>query len=179
VVRHAAIVWAVLLGMCAVPVAAGAHGGFQVAAGTDGPYAVVVRARPYAEGGRWYVDLTSYVVRQSIGEPDLTPSLALRLTGPDGAHQIRPRVVGDGYEAIVPVGDADAWRQWRIDATVRGDDGTSRITGGPVGEPPGAPGWVPWAGAGTVALLLVGGVWMRRRRRVGPADDVGDDWPMA
>lgn len=168
--RGAGLLIVVLVALLA-PAAARAHGGYQMMAVTKGAYSVTVRARPYMDGGASKVDVTSYVVRQDIGESDLSAAIRLRLSGPDGTVNLVPKVVGDGYESIVNAGQT-AWRHWTVTAKVTGAAGTTTVTGGPVGDPPGAPGWlVP---ASVVVVVIAGGLLVvGRRRRTGR--DEGDD----
>ena len=142
------------------PAAAWAHGGVQVVSKTQGAYAVTVRAAP-TQGG---VDLTTYLVRQDLGEPDLTAQVELTLDTPQGTRTVTPEVVGDGYETIVP-GKTDAWRHWGIRADVRGSAGTSTVQGAAIGEDGGAPGWL--LPATTVVVLALGGFVVARRRASG------------
>lgn len=165
-----------LAGLVLAPSAARAHGGYQIAAGMDGPYGLVVRARPFTKGGRPYVDLTSYVVAQKIGEPDLSAAVTIHLTGDGVDRTVHPKVIGDGYEWIFPVSTPDEWRYWQIHGTVTGSEGTAHITGGPLGAPPGAPHWLPFAGAATV-LALLALTWAARRRNHPAADNEDPaDW---
>ncbi len=145
---------------------------------TDGPYGVVVRAQPTTRSAGTAVDVTAYVVGQRLGEPDLGAKLTLRLSGPDGTRVLHPVLVGDGYEAIVPVRSADAWRHWSVDATVVGDEGTARVHGDPLDDAATIPGWAPPAGGALLAGALLVGVVVWRRRGGAPAaeEDAVDDW---
>lgn len=165
--RRSALLALALVLALATP--AWAHGGVQVISARDGAYAVTVRAAA-AQGG---VDLTTYLVRQDLGEPDLAARVTLTLDTPQGVKTVTPEVVGDGYETIVP-GKPDAWRDWTIQADVRGAAGTASVQAEPIGEDGAIPGWVLPAGAVVVLAL---GVWAVRRRadldRVQQADQHG------
>jgi hypothetical protein len=156
------------------PAPASAHGGYQMMAVTNGAYSVTVRARPFMVGKQSKVDVTSYVVRQDIGESDLNAKVQLRLSGPDGTLNLTPPLVGDGYEAIINAGQT-AWRHWTIVAHVTGAAGSSTVSGGPVGDPPGAPLWLIPASVVVVAIAAVLFVLGRRRRAARPDDDEEDD----
>ncbi|MDQ8046465.1 MAG: hypothetical protein AAGC46_09430 [Solirubrobacteraceae bacterium] len=171
--RRAPLLAAVVVAL-GLPAAATAHGGYQMVAATKGPYSVTVRARPFMDGQTSKIDVTSYVVRQDIGESDLNAKLELQLKGPHGTLRFSPPVVGDGYEEIV-ADPKNEWRYWTVTARVSGAAGETIITGGPVGAPPGAPTWLIPASA--VVIVVAGGFYVagRRRRAAGTDDDAGDD----
>lgn len=162
----ARIVAVVALGAALLAPPAAAHGGATLISATDGGYAITVEAAPSeTRDGRSAVDVTTYLVRRDNGAQDMRANVALTIdTGSQTLH-VPTKVVGDGYEAIIPA-DRQAWRAWAVTAHVRGGAGQATAHADPTGAPDShAPSWLIPVSVVLIAAALAFVVVVRRRRR--------------
>lgn len=134
------------------------HGGITILDEAGNDYSARVLASNADEG----IDLTTYLVRQDLGEPDASANVEITLGTPDGERTVTAKPVSGAYEAIVP-GTGDEWRDWNVEVEISGVAGDATFSAEPTGESP-VP-VVTLALISAVLLLAGGGFVLRMRRR--------------
>jgi len=161
-----------------VPTAASAHGGVLLGSAEAGPYRVQLMALAVTRGGvdGPAIDYTAYVQRADDGRPVEDADVRIVVELEDGDRALRVQRIGNGYEGIARVPSSHDVQAYPVRVVVRGPQGGTdlRITPPAGSGPP-----TILLGGTAVALLLMGGLVVRARRR-GPGGsdaETGDPRP--
>lgn len=154
----------VLLTTLASPPAALAHGGLLLGSAEAGPYRVQLMALAVTRGSvdGPAIDYTAYVQRREDGRPveDVDVRIVVEIDGRDRPLPVQR--IGNGYEGIARVPSASDVQVYPVRVAVRGPAGTADLRVTPPDEA-GPPAGL--LGGTAVALLLMGGLMIRARRR--------------
>jgi cytochrome c oxidase assembly factor CtaG len=116
-----------LVACLAWPAAASAHGGQTVTTWRAGPYRAAVQVRLIAFGARAVADYTIVLTQASGGAAVHDARMTIDAgRGPRPAHFVR-----GGYELLVPLPDAGAWRHRRLHVRIAGPLGAASFAYAP------------------------------------------------
>ncbi|MFA4928523.1 MAG: hypothetical protein WC558_08400 [Patulibacter sp.] len=172
-----ASLFVVLATTLAIPALATAHGGLLLGGAEAGPYRVQLMGLAVTRGVDGpAIDYTAYVQRTDDGRPVEDADVRIVVELEDGDRALRVQRIGNGYEGIARVPSSHDVQAYPVRVAVRGPEGTSdlRVTPPAGSGPPAA-----LLGGTAVALLLMGGLVVRARRR-GPGisdAETGDPRP--
>lgn len=162
-----------LAGLAALvaPTGAPAHGGLLIGSAEAGAYRVQLMALAVTRGGvdGPAIDYTAYVQRIDDGRPVEDADVRIVVELEDGDEALRVQRIGNGYEGIARVPSSRDVQAYPVRVAVRGPDGGTdlRITPPDGSGPP-----TILLGGTAVAVLLMGGLVVRARRR-----NAGEDAP--
>ncbi len=167
----------VLGAVVALPCATAAHGGLLLGGAEAGAYRVQLMGLAVTRGGvdGPAIDYTAYVQRIEDGRPveDADVRIVVETTG--GDQPLRVQRIGNGYEGIARVASSRDVQAYPVRVAVRGPEGGTdlRITPPEGSGPP-----TVLLGGTVLALLMMGALVVRARRRRPEADVTESDDPV-
>ena len=153
---------------------AGAHGGVTVISERDENYNVTMLASETdAPGQPPSVDLTTYLIGQRLGEPDVDAKVTVTVEKEGESRTYQAQIEGGGYEVSIPEDAWGDWRSWDLSVRAVGRAGESTASASPLEDRPAPPSIWPVTIAlvvmGLAGTLLVRHRHSRTPRREGPA----------